>query len=608
MDHQEDLLGDHEIFLQVQLYFLNLILPLCNNIGWTLINQTTDWRRALLQPEVLSTVCYYGYRECIDAARSIYRRWYLNPARNPIPMSLRSTVYCMVVREGSHGEFEFLWNRLKHELVPSETVNLLDGLACTKDRSRIVWVLNQHLNNESVIREQDMPRSISNVARSRNSNQITWIWMQDNWSQLFSKWGKTVRQLNDFKIFADSITDKGTVYRQFQLSLDKINASIVWNIEPIEIIGEISVIETIYNEDRDLYTIIFNRIISVNTQIMLTFNYLGQLNNDIDGLFLSSYVRSSNQVRRYFVASQMGPISARRALPCFDEPIFKATFSLTVEHEPQYRAWSNMPVENQTNLSSGLILTRFKKSIPMSSYLLALIVADFDCLTRHDTGLYRNVTMSVCAQPERKDDLYYALDIATKRIHDFEEQYQINYPLSKCDHIAVPNFDIPAMKNFGCILYSETRLLYNNQTSTSLNQQQAALIITHELSHQWFGNLVTPSWWKDFWLNKAFAEWMAYIATNKIHPDWNLYEQYIAQQWLLIMQDDAISFSHPISMQITQDKQIISIFDLIIYSKGSSLVRMMLHIMSENTFNRGISKYLRNHLYSTVEKLIFGKY
>ncbi|CAF4700745.1 unnamed protein product [Rotaria sp. Silwood1] len=280
---------------------------------------------------------------------------------------------------------------------------------------------------------------------------------------------------------------------------------------------------------------------------MLTFNYLDQLNNDIDGLFLSSYVRSSDQVRRYFVALQMGPISARRALPCFDEPIFKATFSLTVEHEPQYRAWSNMPVENQTNLNSGLILTRFKKSIPMSSYLLALIVADFDCLTRHDTGLYRNVTMSVCVQSERKDDLYYALDIATKSIHDFEEQYQINYPLPKCDHIAVPNFDIPGMENFGCIVYSETRLLYNNQTSTSLNQQQVALIITHELSHQWFGNLVTPSWWKDFWLNEAFAEWMASITTNKLHPDWNLYEQYIAQQWLLIMQDDTISFSHPIS-------------------------------------------------------------
>ncbi|CAF1559696.1 unnamed protein product, partial [Rotaria sordida] len=217
------------------------------------------------------------------------------------------------------------------------------------------------------------------------------------------------------------------------------------------------------------------------TTINLTLNYRGQLSNEVDGFFLSSYVRSSDQVPRYLLASTMAPISARRALPCFDEPHFKATFSLSVEHESQYGAWSNMPIENQVNLSNGLILTHFQKSVSMSSYLLALVVADFECLARNNTGLYGNITTSVCAQPDKKDDLHYALEIATQNIHDFEKQYQINYPLTKCDHIALPKFFNGAMENFGCIMYFESRLLYNNITSTPLNKQDVALFIAHEV-------------------------------------------------------------------------------------------------------------------------------
>ncbi|CAF3216242.1 unnamed protein product [Rotaria sp. Silwood2] len=696
MDEQEYLLGENEIFPEVQRYFLKLVLPLYNSIGWGLINQSTDWRRALLQPKVLATACQYGYYGCIDTARSMFRRWYLNPVQNRIPTSLRSIVYCIAIREGSHEEFQFLWNRLEHEQLATETISLLYGLSCTKDRSETVWFLNQHLKDGSVIREQDMTRSIGNVARSRDSNQIAWIWIQENWSKLFAKWGQTssgldriidevthrfvtVRQLHEFTTFIDSIADKGTVYRQFQLSLDKINAAIAWNTaniasitaflrsiddsstinhrlptfavplhydlyvkpylnitdnadhsvfdgqvhihinitnatdrivlhkryiiirEPIEIIGEVSIVETIFNQDADLYTIIFNRIIPINTQIILTLNYLGQLSNDIDGFFLGSYVRSSDRITRYFLASNMAPISARRALPCFDEPAFKATFSLMVEHEPLYRAWSNMAVENHTYLSNGLILTRFQKSIPMSSYLLALIVADFECLTRNDTGLYRNITTSVCAQPDRKNDLHYALDIATKNIHDFEEQFQINYPLTKCDHIALPKFSFSGMENFGCVIYREAILLFNNQTSTPLNKQDTAIVIAHEISHQWLGNMVTPNWWNDIWLNEAFTEWMGFVATNKVNPDWDTYEQQIAQEWLPIMQDDAISFSHPIRMQITHNDQTLKIYNSITYLKGSSLVRMMQNFMTENTFNQGISQYLRKHLFSTVE-------
>ena len=211
--------------------------------------------------------------------------------------------------------------------------------------------------------------------------------------------------------------------------------------EPIEITGGASVIQTTFNQDLDFFTIVLNRSLQVDEQPILTLNYAGELRNDTDGFYLSSYVRSSDKVRRYSVASQMEPIAARRALPCFDEPSLKATYTVTVEHEQQYRVWSNMPIENSTTQPNGWLLTRFQKTVPMSSYLLALVVADFDCLTLNNTGRFKNITTSVCAQSEKKDDLYYALEVATKNILDFEEQYQINYPLPKCDHIAVPDFD-----------------------------------------------------------------------------------------------------------------------------------------------------------------------
>ena len=203
----------------------------------------------------------------------------------------------------------------------------------------------------------------------------------------------------------------------------------------------ISVLRTNYEDQRDFFTIIFNQTLSVDTQLNLSISYVGELRNDTFGFYLSSYVRTSDKVRRYLVASQMEPIAARRALPCFDEPALKATFTIIVEHDSQYRAWSNMPIESTQNVSNGWTKTQFRKSVPMSSYLLALVVSDFECLTENKTGLYGNITTSVCAQPEKKKDLYYALDVATKNLKHFEEQYRLNFPLPKIDHIAVPDFD-----------------------------------------------------------------------------------------------------------------------------------------------------------------------
>ncbi|CAF3546049.1 unnamed protein product [Rotaria sp. Silwood1] len=695
---QEDLLTGQEILLDVQQYFLELVLPLYHKIGWEAIDQSKEWLRALLQPSILSAACRYGNRECVEEARKVYRRWLSNPALNQIPATIRTTVYCTIIREGSQPEFNFLWDRLKQENVASETLNLLNGLACTQDPSLILWFLNQHLKINPIIRDQDLAASIQRVARSSHGNQIAWNWIRDNWDQLFLKWGKSgsslsgiieavssrfinSRQRDEFITFANSIPDKGTAYRQFQLSLDKIDAAIEWNrvnlngitaflhpdntgsdttshrlpslaipihynlyVKPylnlsdsnlrysifegevnirikiiqttdrivlhkrfiivrypitISILG-ISVIRTIFDDERDFFTIIFNQTISINTEFTMNISYIGELRNDTYGFYLSSYVKSTDKVRHYLVASQMEPISARRALPCFDEPALKATYKIIVEHEQQYRVWSNMPIESVQNQSNGWTKTEFEKSVPMSSYLLALVVADFECLTQHNTGRHGNITTSICAQSEKKNDLYYALEVATKNIKDFEEQYQVNYPISKVDHIAVPDFDAGAMENFGCILYRETRLFYNNRTSTSINKQEVALVIAHELAHQWFGDLVSPSWWDDLWLNEGFAKWMEFVYTDKIHPEWDLYEQFIANRWLAVMQNDAISFSHPVNMKIIHNEQLTSIFDAITYSKGSSLLRMMRNFMGNDTFNRGISKYLSRHIYSTA--------
>lgn len=203
----------------------------------------------------------------------------------------------------------------------------------------------------------------------------------------------------------------------------------------------ISVVRTLVDEERDFFTVIFNQTLSKDRELTLSIVYLGDLRNDTYGFYLSSYVRSSDKARRYLVASQMEPISARRALPCFDEPGLKSTYTITVEHEHDYRVWSNMPIASTRDLLNGWHRTVFEKSVPMSSYLLALVVADFECLTEKNTGWNRNITTSVCAQPEKKDELTFALQVATRNIRDFEEQYNVSFPIAKVDHIAIPDFD-----------------------------------------------------------------------------------------------------------------------------------------------------------------------
>ncbi|CAF1185611.1 unnamed protein product, partial [Didymodactylos carnosus] len=700
MRYQEDLLSSTEILMNVQQYFLELVLPLYNRIGWDAVDQSKDWLTALLQPSVLSAACRYEHKNCIDIARSKFLRWKTNPSLNQIPATLRSTVYCIAIRDGTMDDFYFLWDRLQRETVASEVLNLLTGMACTKDNNLITFFLNQHLKDKSAIREQDIAASLQRVARSPQANQLTWNYIRENWSKLFAKFGKSLSlsgiidsvtsrfvthvQRDEFEAFSDSIPDKGTASRQFILSMDKINAALYWKKKNIDAITEylsasshktnasqrlpsdvvpihyflwvkpylnitndnlrfsifdgtvhillnitrptnrivlhkkyidilsvslmsrdnVQVISHSSDVERDFFIIMLNKNLTVGSLPTLNIQYVGELRNDTYGFYLSSYIRS-DKTRGYLVSSQMEPIAARRALPCFDEPASKARFTITVEHDKRYSARSNMevigtptPVPND----SDWVTTRFAESLPMSTYLLALVVSDFKCVTNATTGRRRNIITNVCAQPEKVQELYYALQVASQNIEDFENQYDLDYPLKKIDHIAVPDFDAGAMENWGIIIYRETRLYYNNKTSTPANKQDVAFVIVHELAHQWFGDLVSPAWWDDLWLNEGFAKWMEFIGTDRIHPDWHSYEQFISQRWLAVMQNDAVSFSHPINMQITHNDQLTSIFDSITYSKGSSILRMMRNFMGSTTFDKGVTQYLTKHQYQTAKQ------
>ncbi|XP_033100895.1 aminopeptidase N-like isoform X2 [Anneissia japonica] len=332
----------------------------------------------------------------------------------------------------------------------------------------------------------------------------------------------------------------------------------------------------------------------------ISLEYVGDLWNGLAGFYRSKYVNEAGE-ERYIATTQMQPTDARRALPCFDEPAFKAKFDTTIIHPNDLTAITNMPNITTEALSGnwiGWTKTTFDTTPPMSTYLLAFIVSDFEY---KEGKTSRNVTFRVWARKERINTVDYALDCGIKILEFFEDYFDIAYPLPKQDMIAIPDFSAGAMENWGLITYRETALLFDENENSASNQQRVAVVISHELAHQWFGNLVTPIWWDDLWLNEGFASYVEYLGVDHIHPGWLMKEQFVVADLEYVFTLDGLGSSHPIKVPVRTPEEISEIFDSISYSKGASILRMLNDILTEDVFVRGLTNYLNHYKYSNAE-------
>jgi len=322
----------------------------------------------------------------------------------------------------------------------------------------------------------------------------------------------------------------------------------------------------------------------------LSIMYTGVLNNELRGFYLSK------TARRNYAVTQFEATDARRAFPSFDEPALKATYDISLIVDSGDTAISNSPIEADTpGPAAGKHTLKFAATPKMSTYLVAFLVGDFQCTAGEQDG----VTIRVCSTPDKVALTPYGVDVAKYVLHYYNTYFGIPYPLKKLDLIALPDFEAGAMENFGAITYRETALLIDPKTASVGAKKEVALVIAHEMAHQWFGDLVTMQWWDNIWLNEGFATWLENKPVAALHPEWNI-DQAVAGGLDGTLNLDAQPTTRAIRARAETPEEINQMFDGIAYGKASDVLLTVENYLGEETFRKGVHNYLAAHLYANA--------
>ena len=317
--------------------------------------------------------------------------------------------------------------------------------------------------------------------------------------------------------------------------------------------------------------------------------FTGHLNDKLRGFYLSSY-----KGRKYEV-SQMESTDARVAFPCFDEPAYKATFTITAIVDKGDIAISNGEIVSDTPGPGDKHTIKFSPSPKMSSYLVALTVGDWKCASDEVDG----IKLRVCTVPGKENLTRFPLDATKAILHYYNNYFAIKYPLPKLDQVAVPDFQAGAMENWGCIIHREAALLVDDKTSSEGYKQNVADTIAHEVAHQWFGDLVTMKWWDDIWLNEGFATWMTPHPLAQWKPEW-LEGQNVVDTTMGALSVDSVENTRPIQQEAETRGEIENLFDGIAYGKTAAVLHMLESYLGPETFRAGVNLYLKEHAYGNA--------
>ena len=329
----------------------------------------------------------------------------------------------------------------------------------------------------------------------------------------------------------------------------------------------------------------------------LVIEFSGKITDNMTGIYPSYY--TVNDEKKEVIATQFESHFAREAFPCVDEPEAKATFDLSIKFDQTEGeiVLSNMPeVDTERRKETGL--WTFDTTPRMSSYLLAFALGDLQGKTAKTKNGTEVGVFSTKAHVLKSLD--FALDIAVRVIDFYEEYYGVKYPIPLSYHIALPDFSAGAMENWGLVTYREVYLLVDDN-STVKSRQNVALVIAHELAHQWFGNLVTMKWWDDLWLNESFANMMEYVSVDVIEPSWNIFEDFQTAGLPLALQRDATDGVQSVHVEVKHPDEINTLFDpAIVYAKGSRLMHMLRRWLGDDDFRAGLKIYFEKHQYGNT--------
>ncbi|MGI9578519.1 MAG: M1 family metallopeptidase [Microthrixaceae bacterium] len=331
----------------------------------------------------------------------------------------------------------------------------------------------------------------------------------------------------------------------------------------------------------------------------LTIRYGGEFCERLVGMYSSTFTVGETEAE--VVVTQCESTHARRFLPCFDEPEFKASFSVALVVPDDLTAVSNAAELSREPAGDSMVRVSFADTMLMSTYLLAIVVGPLEVTEpRIVRGRDGDIPLRVVFPAGSAHLCEFALDVAEAALAFFEDWYDIAYPGDKLDLVAVPDFAFGAMENLGCVTFREVLLLVDPDTATPQELQRVADVINHEIAHMWFGNLVTMKWWNGIWLNEAFATFMEVSASDSFRPEWDVWTTFGLAR-AAAFETDALRSTRPIEFEVVTAADAEAMFDILTYEKGCSVLRMLEAYLGADVFRAGIRKYLRDNAYSNTE-------